>query len=235
MNRGDAEYRGSIRATVGLSYDESWVPEWRTQFCDVSLPRPTSTRTRRRRPRCRSPCFRRRRSRFSDSKPCSTAIRTRITITTTTGCASLQGRGTTARSCRSASSSRALLAGAVPRCPNSAGKHLLGMQETRGSSYPLGSTKAEARSDGRSRFTQRCLCLRVPSVLLTNPSRSTGLPHSELPARGNRGGAPDHQVRSSCFVRVADRRALRQDLAGQPREPRRQVDGSLTSRLASPH
>lgn len=24
---------------MGLSYAESWVPEWRTQFCDVTFPR----------------------------------------------------------------------------------------------------------------------------------------------------------------------------------------------------
>ena len=38
MNQGDAEYRGPIRVTVGLSYAESWIREWCTRFCDVTFP-----------------------------------------------------------------------------------------------------------------------------------------------------------------------------------------------------
>ena len=36
---GAAAYRGPIRTTVGLSYAESWIREWCTQFCDVTFPR----------------------------------------------------------------------------------------------------------------------------------------------------------------------------------------------------
>jgi hypothetical protein len=32
-------YLRPIRATVGLSYAESWMPEWCTKFCDVTFPR----------------------------------------------------------------------------------------------------------------------------------------------------------------------------------------------------